>query len=115
MKEKKHNLLTDAQQARRDNLLTSYLFDHKGAENAVTKHEVARYLEEQGYPQKVGCVGELIRRIAVQRHLPICAKNARGYFWAASKDDLQAYIADLERRAAALTKHANRLKSFIFE
>lgn len=115
MKKRDYYRLTEAQQARRDNILVDYLFNHKGAENAVTKHEVASYLEAQGYPQKEGCVGELINRIATQRHLPICAKNAKGYFWAVNKADLQAYIADLESRIAAMTEHANRLKAFIFE
>jgi hypothetical protein len=115
MKRRSSNKLTEALQTRRDNILADYLFNHKGAENAVPKHEIAEYLAAQGYPTKDYSVGNLVRRIAEQRHLPICAINGKGYFWAASKADVQATIADLESRMAALAEHRDRLKAFVLE
>lgn len=115
MEKRKTNHLTEAQQVRRDNILVEYLCNHKGAENAASKHDIASYLEAQGYQQNTKCVGELIGRIAKQRHLPICSINGKGYYWPASKAELQATIADLESRIAALTEHIDRLKMFLPE
>ena len=80
MKKRDCNRLTEAQQTRRDNILVEYLFNHKGIENAASKHEIANYLETRGYQQNLSCVGELINRIAKQRHLPICSINGKGYY-----------------------------------
>lgn len=113
--EKRKNKLTEAQQVRRDNILVEYLYNHKGAENAASQYDIASYLEAQGYKQKLGTVASLIRRITKERYLPICSINGKGYYWASSKADVQAAIADLEGRVAALTEHIDRLKMFLFE
>jgi uncharacterized small protein (DUF1192 family) len=115
MEKRKYNRLTDAQKMRRDNILADYLFNHKGAENAATKHDIANYLAAQGFPQNLNSVGDLVNRIAAQRHLPICAANGKGYYWAINKAEILATIADLEGRIAALSEHIDRLKIFLFE
>lgn len=115
MKKRNCNKLTEAQQVKRDNILVEYLYNHKGAENAASKHDIASYLEAQGYKQNIGTVAGLIHRITKERYLPICSINSNGYYWPASKAELQATIADLESRIAALTEHIDRLKMFLPE
>jgi hypothetical protein len=115
MKKTSYNRLTDEQQMRRDNALADFLFAHKGKNNAVSSREIARYLNDRGFPQKEHTTQMLVNRVAEQKHLPICASNTGGYFWAESKAELQAYISYLESRAAALKDHIDRLKPFILE
>lgn len=57
---------------KRDNLLVEYLLEHKGRENAVSRHDIAEYLTANDYEQKASTVHMLIERLIKERHLPIC-------------------------------------------
>lgn len=57
----------------------------------------------------------MINDIAKEWGLPICFINAKGYFWATQKSDIQETIADLQSRINALQEHINHLKGFIIE
>lgn len=115
MEKRTHNKFDDARSTRRDNVLAAFLFAHKGENNAVRAKEIADYLNNCGYATKVGTVQSIVNRVAEQRHLPICADNKNGYYWAGNAAELQAYISFVESRASALQKHADRLKAFILE
>ena len=100
---------------KRDNLLTEYLLAHKGIENAVTRHDIAKYLSENVYKQKPSTVHTIIYRIIRERHLPICSKQSYGYFCAKTKYDILTCIDELQARADSLLNHINHLKNFIME
>lgn len=108
-----HNKLNDAKTARRDNILVEYLLEHKGTTNAVTVKQITEHLMARGFPQKESSVGTLVRRVADQRRLPICACKQGGYYWASSKAEIEENIAELESRIAFMTAHVERLKAFI--
>lgn len=97
-----------------DNALVEFLLSHKGKANVVSSREIAEYLTECGYQIKVGCVSAKVKRVMIERHLPICHLNSNGYFWASSKMELRESVADLESRIVAMQKHIEHLESFIF-
>ena len=99
----------------RDNLLTEYLLAHKGIDNAVTRYDIAKYLSENEYNQKPSTVHTIIDRIIRERHLTICSKQSKGYFWAKTKYDILTCIDELQARADSLLNHINHLKKFIME
>jgi predicted transcriptional regulator len=115
MEKRKYNALNDAQIMERDNVLIDFLYTHKGAENRVSSNEIAEYLTAQGYPQKANSVHMLMTRLLMKKHVPICSLNCKGYYWAASKNDIKIAIADLESRINAIQEHADALKAFLFE
>lgn len=98
-----------------DNALVDFLVEHKGKANVVSSREIAEYLTECGYQIKVGCVSAKVKRVMIERHLPICHLNSNGYFWASSKMELREIVADLESRIVAMQKHIKHLESFIFD
>jgi hypothetical protein len=100
---------------KRDNLLVEHLLDHKGRENAVSRHDIAEYLTANNYPQKAQTVHGIIERLIRERHLPICSINGKGYFWAKTKADILASIDELQSRITAMQEHIEHLKNFIME
>lgn len=100
---------------KRNNLLVAYLINHKGRENAVSRHEISKYLEKNGYNQKSSTVHILIANIIKERHLPICSVNGKGCYWAKTKADILASIDELQSRITAMTEHIEHLKNFIME
>ena len=100
---------------KRDNLLVEYLLEHKGRENAVSRYDIANYLEEKGYTKNAETVHGLIERIIKQRHLPICSVNGKGYYWAKTKADILGCIEEMQGRITALQEHIEHLKNFIME
>ena len=100
---------------KRDNLLVEYLLEHKGREKAVSRHDIAEYLTENGYEQKASTVHIIISSILKERHLPICSINGNGYYWAKTKADILASIDELQSRITAMQEHIEHLKNFIME
>ena len=100
---------------KRDNLLVEYLLEHKGRENAVSRHDIAEYLTANGYAQKASTVHTLIASTIKERHLPICGIQGKGYFWAKTKADILASIDELQSRITAMQEHIEHLKNFIME
>jgi hypothetical protein len=100
---------------KRDNLLVEYLLDHKGRENAVTRYDIAEYLTDNNYPTKPQTLHSIISKLIMERHLPICSINGKGYYWAKTKADILASIDELQSRITAMQEHIEQLKNFIME
>ena len=98
---------------KRDNLLVEFLREHKGGRSCVSSAEIAKYLNDKGYATKKQTVPSIIRKLMYERTLPICHKNSTGYFWAETREEIQASINDLEGRISEMQSHIEHLKSFI--
>lgn len=105
--------MTAIQIFKRDNLLVDFLFQHKGIQNIVSAKEICEFLSERGYPSKPQCINAVIRRVMFERHLPICSANAKGYYWAQTKEKIQMTIDDLQSRIEEMTNRVEHLQSFI--
>lgn len=100
---------------KRDNSLVDFLFQHKGAQNVVSSKEICEYLNSKGYTTSLDNVNVLIRKVMLDRRLPICAINSKGYYWGTTKQEIQSSIDDLQGRIDEMTKRIEHLKSFIIE
>ena len=100
---------------KRDNLLVELLLDHKGKDNALSRYEIANYLSKKNFPTKSQTVHSIIGKIMIERHLPICSLNGKGYYWAKTKADILSCIEHLQSRVDSLTEHIEHLKNFIME
>ena len=100
---------------KRDNEVIDIIFSHKGKENAIGTQEFARELNQRGYKLPADQIHGIVRKVMLERRLPICATVKRGYYWATSKQDLQSCINELQDKADALQERINLLKSFICE
>ena len=98
---------------KRDSVLLEFMKQHKGEENRVTSHEIQKFLNEKGYSIKTETVHTIIRRIMYERNAPICHLNAKGYYWARTRAEIEKTIADMEMRCASLQEHIDHLKNFI--
>lgn len=105
--------MTPAQILKRDNLLVDFICNHKGRENVVSAKEICSYLNSKGYEARPSSIGRAIRKVMLERHLPICSENAKGYYWATSKEDILLTINDLQGRIEEMQTHIDHLKSFI--
>ena len=99
----------------RDNALVNIIYQHKGRENAIGTQELARALNESGHEAKGDSLHVTVRRVVLERHLPICALTQHGYYWATSKQDLQSCIDELQGKINAMQERIDLLKSFICE
>ena len=100
---------------KKDNCLVDIIFQHKGKENAIGTRELVRALEEYGYKVKADNIHTIVKRVVLERHLPICALTQHGYYWATSKQDLQSCIDELQDKINGLQERIELLKSFICE
>ena len=107
--------MTQKEVFERDNLLVDELRKHRGAEKAISSHEIVNFLSENGYEIKQRNVGTLVNKLMIERSLPICFINGKGYYWASKTSEIQATIKDLQSRIFALQEHIERLKCFIME
>jgi hypothetical protein len=103
------------EQTKRDNILVALLKEHKGAEQIISSKEIAKYLNSKGWATKIGCVHSLVKKVMYERTLPICSDNAKGYFWAQSKDELISAITELQSRITELQRRIEHLNAFIIE
>ena len=97
----------------RDNLIVEVLMEHRGAEDCITAKELQKILADNGYSVGQWSIGAIIRAIMYERKLPICFINAKGYYWAIRKADLEATISDLAGRQNALQEHIDFLSKFL--
>lgn len=97
-----------------ENVLVNFLLAHRGKENVVSSKEIARHLTENGFPIQVESANTKVKKVMMERHLPICHINGRGYYWASNKAELRESIGDLENRISAMRQYINHLKHFIF-
>lgn len=100
---------------KRDNILVDFLFTHKGAENIASAQDIAQHLTAQGYPSTTDSVGDLVRRLILERRLPICSYNRKGYFWASTRTELANAINDLQSRSDALLERISILNAFLID
>lgn len=99
----------------RDNCLVDIILQHKGKENAIGTQELVRALNESGYKVQADIVHGTIKKVVLERRLPICALTHKGYYWATSKQDLQSCIDELQDKINALQERIDLLKIFICE
>ena len=100
---------------KRDNELVNILFEHKGKQNAIETKKIAEVLSNKGYNTKSDTVHCIVRKIIVERHLPICSVSHCGYYWATSREDIQSAIDSLQDKMQGLQERIDLLKSFIIE
>lgn len=99
----------------RDNLLVNIIMAHKGKENAIGTQEIVLELDKNGYKLPADQLHQIIKKITVERCLPICSLTNCGYWWATSKRDIQTAIDGLQSKIDGLQKRIDLLKSFICE
>ena len=90
-----------------------FLRANKGKENIKSRKDIKKFLDAEGYSLSEGSVPILVERVRVRFNAPICFINSKGYFYAASREEIQDTVDDLERRRAALKEHVEFLKSFM--
>lgn len=105
--------MTQIQVLNRDNLLVDFIFQHKGKDNIVSAKEICEFLNERGYHAKPDAINVTIRKVMFERRLPICSANSKGYFWATTKEEIQATIDDLQGRIEEMQRRIEHLQSFI--
>jgi hypothetical protein len=87
--------------------------EHIGEKNCVSSKSISEYLGDCGYVVKTDSVHGLVRKIMMSRTLPICHVNGKGYFWAETKEEIQASINDIEGRISEMQNRVKILKKFI--
>ena len=108
--------MTAEQCFKRNSLLVKEIREnHRGGENPLSSEQASKFLSEHGFCVKTKNICKLINGIAKEWCLPICFINAKGYFWATKKSEIQETIADLQSRINALQEHIYHLNSFIIE
>ena len=100
---------------KRDNCLVDIIFQHKGKENAIGTRELVRALKESGYKVQSDAVHVIVKKVVLERRLPIGALTHQGYFWAVSKQDLQSCIDELQEKIDGMQERIDLLKGFICE
>lgn len=106
---------TELNAFKRDNCLVDFIREHKGEANAVSGKEIARYLDENGFPTKTEQVHSLVSRVKIERGLPVCIASYSGYYWATSTKDIKQSIEVLQKRVDGILRHIEHLKSFLIE
>ena len=99
----------------RDNCLVDIIFRHRGKENAIGTQELVQALKESGYIVRAENIHNIVKKVVLERRLPICALTQTGYYWATNKQDLQSCIDELTDKLIALQERIDLLKSFICE
>lgn len=83
-------------------------------ENAIGTQEMVLALKEKGFKERADQIHQIVGKIILERHLPICSANYCGYWWASSKQDIQCAIDSLQRKIDGLQERIDLLKSFIY-
>lgn len=97
----------------RDNVLVEFLRGHRGEGSCVSSRQIVEFLGSKGYSITQNAVHNIIMRIKYSRNLPICSRNAKGYYWAVTQKDIRNSIADLEGRVIEILNHITYLKQFL--
>jgi hypothetical protein len=106
---------TELNAFKRDNCIVDFIREQKGEANAVSGKEIARHLNENGFPTKTEQIHSLVSRVKIERRLPICVASYSGYYWATSTNDIKKSIDVLQKRVDGILHHIEHLKSFIIE
>ena len=100
---------------KRDNLLLEFIRQHRGEANLVSSREVRSFLNEHGYQMARYSIGNVITRVMYERNAPICYSSSKGYYWAASRTEIEKTIADMKARQESLQEHIDHLRGFIVD
>lgn len=100
---------------KQDSVVLEFLKKHKGKDNILSSKQICTFLNEKGYAVKSDSVHTIIRRIMYERNAPICHQNARGYYWAQTREEIESTIADMESRIASLNEHIEHLRNFVIK
>lgn len=96
-----------------DSAAIEFLREHKGKENKVSANMLKKHLRSLGYDVKdPRCI---IIRVMQERNAPICSAGRGGYWWAASREDIETAISDAESRIAAYKERIKFYESFILD
>lgn len=98
-----------------DECVFEFLRRHKGESNKVTQKQIARHLRDNGFVLNDLSVSAIVGRIMEERNAPICSAGRGGYWWAASREDIDTAIADAESRIAAYKERIKFYESFILD
>ena len=96
-----------------DEIAYNFIRKHQGEQNKVTGAEVLAEVRSHGYD--LTNIRQVIDRIMRERHAPICSAGRGGYWWAASRADIEIAIADAEAREKAFRARAKFFRSFLFD
>lgn len=105
--------MTRYQVAKRNDFIVNIIYQHMSRENALSEKEIIALLNEAGYEIACGSIRQLIRKIILERKLPICCIKPNGYFWATTKEEIEDNIKEIESRINESKKRIEILKSFI--
>ena len=100
---------------KRDNLIVSIIREHVGAENPIGGEELAKMLNDRGFPTKHNTIHSIISKLIKERYLPICSLGGRGYYFPKDKEDIEKAIEHLQARADELLVRVEFLKRFILK
>lgn len=97
----------------RDNLALDFIRSHKGVENCVSKKVIASFLSQNGFEGSADIIHNIVLKLILERNVPICSVNSKGYYWATNQKEIKDSIADLRGRIEALQKRIDVLNTFI--
>lgn len=98
---------------KRDNALVDIIYQHKGKANAIGTQALKRALNEKGFKVKADSIHQIVKKVMVERRLPICAAVNHGYYWGISKQDIDFAVNELKSKIYALQERCELLESFI--
>lgn len=98
---------------KRETALLEFMKNHKGKKNLVSSNEIRKFLSDSGCSVTKKSISGLIINIMYERNAPICYVNAKGYYWAQTREEIENTIADMESRIASLNEHIEHLRNFV--
>lgn len=99
----------------RDATLIKIIMEHRGGDNIVSGVELTRIMNEKGWKTKYRNFANLVSKIIRKYRVPICSLSGKGYFWATSKQEIQASIRNLQSQIDEMQNRINILKQFTIE
>lgn len=63
---------------KKDNLLISFIKEHRGRENPASAKEIVQYMRNSGYSMSKTSVNPTLRKLMYERNLPICFISTHG-------------------------------------
>lgn len=97
----------------RDNLVLDFIRSHKGVENCVSRNVIVSYLSQNSFESSADSIHNIVVKLILERNVPICSVNSKGYYWATNQEEIKDSIADLQGRIEALQKRIDVLNTFI--
>jgi predicted secreted protein len=87
---------------------------HVGREHAAKSPVLLQELEAAGFPtRRVRSIGEAVDELLDQ--LAICSTSGEGYWVATTAEDIEASLAEVEKRARMSLRRRRRLRQRLME